>query len=70
MAIEGNPALMTLEEWKALPFEQQGYVHYMQSAWPGSPLPKTCPYEVGSMARKRFEKGEFKGILAAQECDD
>lgn len=67
---EPGPKLMPLEEWLKHPPLTQGYIHYMQAEWPGSPLPKECPYAEGTPERKQFDRGAQSACIDVQDCDD
>jgi len=63
------PPLMTLKEFNALPARAQGFASYMQSAWPGSPLPDRCTYTAGSIEAAEWSMGERAAILEAQDSE-
>jgi len=63
--------LITKAEWDALPPFSQGYVLYMQEEWPHSELKGlTNPYEPSSMESKKFDEGNFKAMLDAQDEEE
>lgn len=63
--------LITLAEWQKMkPFEQ-GYVHYMQSAWPTSELASADnPHAAGTKACAEFKRGEERAMLSAQDGEE
>jgi hypothetical protein len=63
--------LVSLTEWKTLPPFQQGYVLYMQAAWPGSELRRAKnPYTEGSPRWRNFKAGEQRAMLNAQDGEE
>lgn len=58
------PKLTTAEEYGKMPPLQQGYVHYMQAAWPGSELAELSnPYPVSTPAYEEWLNGQQRAIL-------
>jgi hypothetical protein len=63
--------LITLAKYKKLTPLQQGFVQYMQGAWPTSELKnEKNPYPKGSKKYKEWNDGQTAGVLAAQDADD
>ena len=60
---------VTRKEFDKLSPRSQGYVCYMQAAW-NKQIPKKCPYGKGTRAYDEWSRGEFDGVLEAQDCDD
>lgn len=63
--------LVTLEKYKTLtPFEQ-GFVHYMEAALPGSELKELQnPYEVLSDNFTDWNRGNFKAMIDVQDGEE
>jgi hypothetical protein len=63
--------LMRLATWqKCTPFEQ-GFVIYMQGSWPTSELRgQKNPYPKDSEEWTEFNRGEQRGVQAAQDSEE
>jgi hypothetical protein len=63
--------LVTLEKYKTLtPFEQ-GFVHYMEEALPGSELKGLQnPYEALSESFTKWNEGNFKAMINVQDGEE
>lgn len=56
--------LVSLSEWQTLPPFQQGFVMYMQAAWPTSELASVKnPYPEKSPKWEKFNQGEQQAYL-------
>ena len=60
----------TLDDWKAAPPAQRGYLTYMYADWPGSTIPKENPYPFGTENHEQFERGVRQAVLVAQDDDE
>lgn len=66
-----NWRLITLEEWLRLTPFQQGYEHYMQAAWPTSPLVNAKNhYAEGTPEWEAFCRGEQCAVNEAQDSEE
>ena len=71
MTTQETTDLVTRAEFEKLPPRTQGYVHYMQAAWPKSELRGVkCPYEPGTTEYLHWQGGEYAAMLEAQDGDD
>lgn len=65
------PKLTTLKTYETMPPMQQGYVHYMQSAWPGSELAELSnPYPVSTPEHEEWLNGQQRAMLEVQDGED
>ena len=66
------PELVTYVEYQKLSPREQGFAAYVQGELPGSELRdhQANPYPVGSFNAAEWRKGEFQGILAAQDSEE
>ena len=63
--------LVTMAEFEKMKPKQQGFVLYMQQAWPGSELRDIRnPYKKGTPENDEFLAGELRGVLAAQDSEE
>ena len=63
------PKLITREEYNKLSPEQQGYVHYMQAAQPGSQLKGLKnPYAAGTSHHTAWKQGQAEAVQQVQDC--
>lgn len=60
----------TRAEFDAMTPRQQGYCCYMFACWPGSKIPKRCPYKPGSMEYVEFREGEQHAVIVAQDSEE
>lgn len=63
--------LISREEWQKLPPFEQGFLLYMQSSWPTSPLKnQKNPHAKGTRAWTEFCDGETRAARAAQDGEE
>lgn len=63
--------LVTLAAWRSLPPLRQGYLLYMQAAWPGSELADaTNPHPIGTPAHVDFVHGQRRAMLDVQDGEE
>lgn len=63
--------LITLEAWRKLTPFRQGYLLYMQGAWPTSEITnQPNPYKEGSDEWNAFCQGEQHAMLDAQDNEE
>jgi len=63
--------LITLAEWRALPPFRQGYMLYMQGAWPTSELAQAKnPYQEGTSNWTEFRNGEGRAMRDVQDGEE
>jgi len=63
--------LITLEEWRKLPPFRQGYLLYMQGAWPMSEIMgQQNPYTEGSDEWGAFRQGEQHAVSDVQDSEE
>lgn len=59
---------ITKEEYDQMgPFEK-GYTNYWQGAW--NPAVRGCPYLKGSPEWEKFNNGQLKAVIAAQDSEE
>jgi hypothetical protein len=64
-------ALLTLAEYVRLTPYTQGFFQYMQGGWPESELKdQGNPYELGTAEHREWERGQFAGVLEAQDSEE
>lgn len=65
-----SPTLVTAVEYGKMPPMQQGYVHYMQAAWPGSELAELInPYPVSTPQHEEWLNGQQRAILEVMDME-
>jgi len=63
--------LITLAEWKQLPPFDQGFLHYLQEAWPTSELKgEKNPYAKDSPEWSAFRQGAQRAMLDVQDGEE
>lgn len=63
--------LVSRSAWLKLQPFQQGYVFYMQSAWPASELAGVSnPHALGTPAWDAFRCAEFQAMLSVQDSEE
>lgn len=62
--------LLTPEEYNRLDPFTQGYATYMQAGWPGSRIPKKCPYTPGTREAGAWAEGAQAAVLDVQDSED
>lgn len=65
---EDNPP--TLADYEAASPRAKGYMSYMYAEWPGSEIPKRCPFKVGTKEYKQYCDGQNAAMLAAQDSEE
>ena len=66
---EEKKVLVTLERYDTFSAWDQGYVSYMEAAWPGSEIPDTNPYPVGSPEYDEWKLGRWAAYMETLELD-
>ena len=64
--------LTTFEEYCRMSPKQQGYVAYMEAAWPGSELKghDDNPYSAGSKESAEWKHGQALAVQEAQDSEE
>jgi hypothetical protein len=65
---EHNPP--TRADYDAATPRGKGFLEYTYSEWPGSEVPKGCPFEPGTKEQAEFLSGQDAAMLAAQDSDE
>jgi len=62
--------LPTRADYDAASPRGKGYMQYMYSEWPGSEIPKTCPFTVGTPEYAEYCRGQNAAVLDAQDSEE
>lgn len=65
-----EPQLPTRADYDKESPRGKGYMTYMFAEWPGSEIPKGCPYKVGTKEYEQWCEGQNAAVLHAQDSEE
>lgn len=68
--VDFDDALPTRADYDAASPRGKGYLSYTFAEWPGSKIPKTCPFKVGTREHQQWCDGQNAAVLDAQDSEE